>query len=635
MAEHRAFRRVPPEVSFPEAEAAVLRPLGRHRRLRPPPSRCGRPNRSSPSTTGPPSPPAARTTAPSSPACSRTSSPATGRCAAIGSCAASAGTRTACPSRWKCSRNWACRARSTSRAFGVERFNEAARARVAANTESWQAYTRRIGRWVDFEHDYKTLDLTFMESVWWVFRRLWDQGLIYRDFKVLPYSYGAATPLSNFEANMDYRDVEDPSLTVRLEVVAGRGPVQAGDYLLVWTTTPWTLPANLAVAVGADLRYVRIDAPSAGTTAATGSPPTWPAPTGPTTTCTPPPRPPAPRSSAPSYRPPFDYFPDQRDRGPSWSSPATMSHRRRHRPGAHGPGLRRGRLPRPPGGRHLRPGGPGRRRGRASPPPYPRSPACGSRKPTPCCSACSRSAGALVQSGRIVHSYPFCWRTGTPLIYKAIPTWFVRVEALRDRMVELNRGVHWVPSFVGERRFGNWLAQARDWAISRNRYWGSCLPVWECPAAATGSASARSRSCSPCPECASPTCTSTSSTGSPSPARSAASTMKRVPEVLDCWFESGSMPYAQHHYPFEDPRGLRPPLPGRLHRRGPRPDPRLVLHAAGAVHGALRPDPLPQLRGQRPDPRRGRPQDVQEPEELPRPLRPHGEHGGRRPAAPT
>ena len=200
-------------------------------------------------------------------------------------------------------------------AFGVERFNEAARSLVAANTESWQAYTRRIGRWVDFEHDYKTLDLGYMESVWWVFRRLWDQGLVYRDFKVLPYSYGAATPLSNFEANMDYRDVEDPSLTVRLEVLEGRGPVQAGDYLLVWTTTPWTLPANLAVAVGASLRYVRVDAPVGGHPgrywiAADLAGSYWPdhhlhsaaEATG-------------AEIVGASYRPPFDYFPDERSRG--------------------------------------------------------------------------------------------------------------------------------------------------------------------------------------------------------------------------------------------------------------------------------------------------------------------------------
>ncbi|HEX6145633.1 MAG TPA: class I tRNA ligase family protein, partial [Acidimicrobiia bacterium] len=142
--------------------------------------------------------------------------------------------------------------------YGIARFNEAARSVVQANTENWETLTERIGRWVDFEHDYKTMDPEFMETVWWVFKQLWDKGLVYKDFKVLPYSWGAATPLSNFEANKDYRDVEDPSITVRLEVLEGLGPVVAGDYLLIWTTTPWTLPGNLAVAVGEDNVYVRI-----------------------------------------------------------------------------------------------------------------------------------------------------------------------------------------------------------------------------------------------------------------------------------------------------------------------------------------------------------------------------------------
>jgi isoleucyl-tRNA synthetase len=441
-------------------------------------------------------------------------------------------------------------------AFGVARFNEAARARVAANTESWQAYTRRIGRWVDFEHDYKTLDLSFMESVWWVFRRLWDQGLIYRDFKVLPYSYGAATPLSNFEANMDYRDVEDPSLTLRFEVLEGRGPVQPGDYLLVWTTTPWTIPANLAVAVGAGLRYVRIDAPVGGRPGRY-----WIA---------------ADLASAywadhqvhiaaeasgaeivgAAYRPPLDYFTDERSRGAFVviASDDVVTDE--------GTGLV-----------HMAPAygeadffalqaagiaalvDPIDAEARFTAA-VPEVAGLRVKEADPVLLRLLEERGALVQSGRIVHSYPFCWRTGTPLIYKAIPTWFVRVEALRDRMVELNRDVHWVPAFVGERRFGNWITQARDWAISRNRYWGSCLPVWECPAC-------RHRACVgsidelhalsgvrltdlhkhvvdevtfPCPQCG--------------------ATMHRVPEVLDVWFESGSMPYAQQHYPFEDPGGF-------------------------------------------------------------------------------
>ena len=440
-------------------------------------------------------------------------------------------------------------------AFGVEKFNEAARALVATNTGAWQAYTRRIGRWVDFEHDYKTLDLGFMESVWWVFRQLWDKGLIYRDFKVLPYSFGATTPLSNFEANMDYRDVEDPSLTVRLEVLEGRGPARPGDYLLIWTTTPWTLPANLAVAVGAGLRYVRIDAPLAGHEgrywiAADLAPAYWPDhhlhsaadTTGAELVGT-------------AYRPPFDYFPGERDKGAfvviasddvSTDEGTGLVHMAPAYGEADFFALQQAGI-----AALVDPVDAEARFTSA----VPEVQGINVKEADPILLRMLAERGALVQSGRIVHSYPFCWRTGTPLIYKAIPTWFVRVEAFRDRMVELNREVHWVPAFVGERRFGNWLAQARDWAISRNRYWGSCLPVWECPACShricVGSIEELfdlsgvrltdlhkhvvDRVTFTCPQCG--------------------GTMARVPEVLDVWFESGSMPYAQHHYPFEDPAG--------------------------------------------------------------------------------
>jgi len=138
--------------------------------------------------------------------------------------------------------------------FGVAEFNEACRTRVMQNTEPWEAITRRIGRWVDFENDYKTMDVDFMEPVWWVFKQLWDKGLVYKAFKVLPYSWGAATPLSNHEVNLgEYKDVEDPSITVRLRVTESTGPAEPGDYLLIWTTTPWTMPSNLGIAVGPDI----------------------------------------------------------------------------------------------------------------------------------------------------------------------------------------------------------------------------------------------------------------------------------------------------------------------------------------------------------------------------------------------
>ena len=435
-------------------------------------------------------------------------------------------------------------------AAGIDVFNEACRTLVTANTEMWETITRRIGRWVDFENDYKTMDTDFMESVWWVFRALWHKDLVYRDFKVLPYSYGATTPLSNFEANMDYRDVDDPSIIVRLEIAADSGPVSAGDYLLIWTTTPWTLPSNLAVAVGRKLRYVRIDAPLDGHEgrywiAAERVAAHW----GPDA-----PVPALEASGADligtAYHPPFEYFGEERDRGAFVvieSDDVTIEE---------GTGLV-----------HMAPA-----YGEAD---FYALQAAGLDVLVDPVDAVGtfttavpdvagmvvkdaddtligllRASGALVRSERIVHSYPFCWRTDTPLIYKAIPTWFVRVESFRDRMAELNEKVHWVPEHIGSRRFGNWLAQARDWAISRNRYWGSCIPVWECDGcdelACIGSIDELAERSGvrlddlhkhnvdpvtfPCSSCD--------------------GTMLRVPEVLDCWFESGSMPYALDHYPF-------------------------------------------------------------------------------------
>jgi len=446
--------------------------------------------------------------------------------------------------------------------YGVARFNEACRSRVMANTEVWEAITRRMGRWVDFEDDYKTMDPDFMESVWWVFKQLWDRGLVYRDFKVLPYSYGAATPLSNFEVNLGaYRDVEDPSITVRLRVTVGRGPVEAGDDLLVWTTTPWTMPSNLGVAVGEDIRYVRVDEPlhhhegrfwiAADRVAAY-----WPD-----------------HEIHPSaealgremlgvrYRPAFEYFADLADRGAFVviASDETTTDE--------GTGLV-----------HMAPAygeadflafqaagldvlvDPVDAEGRFTEA-VPEVAGVNVKEADPALTRLLDESGALVEHGRIVHAYPFCWRTDTPLIYKAVPTWYVAVERLRDRMAELNREIHWVPEYVGSRRFGNWLEGARDWAISRNRYWGSCIPVWVCEGCGEqvciGSLDElESRSgvrlddlhkhvvdpvTFPCEHCD--------------------GEMRRVPEVLDVWFESGAMPYAQNHYPFENEQEFRRRFP--------------------------------------------------------------------------
>ena len=436
-------------------------------------------------------------------------------------------------------------------ALGVAAFNEACRAMVETTTEDWEDITRRMGRWVDFEDDYKTLDVDFMESVWWVFKELWDKGLVYQDFKVLPYSWGAATPLSNFEANLDYRDVDDPSITVRLQVVADHGPARAGDHLLIWTTTPWTLPGHLAVAVGDDLRYARVQGAVDGREGTY-----WVA-----------------EALTDSffdddhevlavtdgaallgveYDPPFDYFGQERDRGAFRiisSDDVNVEE---------GTGLV-----------HMAPAygeadflalqaagldvlvDPVDAEGRFTDA-VPDVAGMNVKEADAVLIRLATDRGLIVRREQIRHAYPYCWRTATPLIYKAIPTWFVAVESFRDTMVAVNQDIRWVPEAIGSRRFGNWLEGARDWAISRNRYWGSCIPVWQCDGCGEqeclGSrADVEERAgvwlddlhkhvvdevTYPCSACD--------------------GTMRRVPEVLDCWFESGSMPYAQIHYPFEN-----------------------------------------------------------------------------------
>ena len=444
-------------------------------------------------------------------------------------------------------------------ALGVAEFNEACRRMVEVTTAEWEDITRRIGRWVDFENDYKTMDPEFMESVWWVFRSLWDKGLVYRAFKVLPYSWAAGTTLSNFEVSLGgYRDVDDPAITVRLEVLGvpdENGPARPGDYLTIWTTTPWTLPGNLAVAVGENLEYAAVqEGGSRYWVAASRVEEVFGEPRDPAVTTT------GRDLLGITYRPPFDHFEDRRDRGAFRviPSPAVTTDE--------GTGLV-----------HMAPAygeedlysmqangvevlvDPVNLEARFTDAVPELAGLHVHDADDPIIGLLSRS-GALMKSERIVHAYPFCYRTDKPLIYKAIPTWFVRVEAVRDRMVELNRTIHWVPEPVGANRFGNWLEDARDWAVSRNRFWGSCIPVWECDTCGhqecIGSREAlKERSgvwledlhkhvvdevTYPCPSCAA---------GGTGPG---AGIMVRVPEVLDCWFESGSMPYAQLHYPFNN-----------------------------------------------------------------------------------
>ncbi len=424
--------------------------------------------------------------------------------------------------------------------YGIANFNEACRSIVLRYTSEWEKIVRRMGRWVDFKNGYRTMDRNYMESIWWVFKQLWDRGLIYEGNKILPYCPRCATPLSNFEANQGYAEVTDPAITIRF-----RSSDDPSTYFLAWTTTPWTLPSNLALSVGADIDYVKIHdgdefyiMAEERVSAYYREPPEIAA------------RFKGRELEHRRYEPLFDCFAGLAEQGAFQVLLADFV--------STGDGT---------GIVHTAPGF-GEDDNRVCkqyglPEVCPVDAECRFTREVPdyqgrpvkeCDNDIIRrlkEEGKLVHRGSILHNYPHCWRDDGPLIYRAISTWFVNVEAIKDKMLRANTGIHWMPPHIKEGRFGKWLENARDWAISRNRYWGTPLPIW--------------RNDSGEVICVGSVAELEKLTGQkvpdlhkhfvdaleiPSP--TGGQPLRRVPEVLDCWFESGSMPYAQQHYPFEN-----------------------------------------------------------------------------------
>jgi len=494
--------------------------------------------------------------------------------------------------------------------LGIEKFNEACRASVMKYTAEWQDYVTRQARWVDFENDYRTMNLPYMESVIWGFKQLWDRGLIYEGFRVLPYCWNDQTPLSNHELRMDdevYQDRQDPAVTVGFRLTSGAadGVVKAGDLALIWTTTPWTLPANLLITVGSDIDYVIVSSSKP-----TGHPERYilakdrlphyakeltdpVVDAGPFETALEITQQPTLADQIVAtvkgrdlvgltYQPPFNYYLGHENAfrvvsddyvtttdgtGIVHTAPAFGEDDKvtADREGVTAV------LPIGPDGRFQAPvkeyegvlvfdanamvinnlkartyfdadGAPGD---------------FGAITP----------GTVLVKRETYTHSYPYCYRCKQPLIYLGVSSWFVAVTKIKDRMLELNELIDWTPAHIKEGIFGKWLENARDWSITRNRFWGSPVPVWksdnpEYPRIDVYGSLAELEAdfgvavtdlhrpyidqlTRPNPD---------DPTGK--------STMRRVADVMDVWVDSGSMPYAQVHYPFENQDWFEHHYPG-------------------------------------------------------------------------
>ncbi len=471
--------------------------------------------------------------------------------------------------------------------YGLAPFIDKCKESVWKYKGMWEDFSRTVGFWADMDNPYVTYDDNFIESEWWALKTIWDKGLLYKGFKIVPYCPRCGTPLSSHEVAQGYKAVKERSAIVRFKVKG------EDAYFLAWTTTPWTLPSNVALCVNPEETYLKVKAADGytyyiakaladkvlGRLAEEGKD---------------------------AYEVLETYVGkdlEYKEYEPLYKCAGDAAKKQKKK--AHfvtcdgyvtmtdGTGIV-----------HIAPafGEDDSRIGRNYELPFVQfvdgkgdltaeTPYAGKfvKDADPLVLKDLDAEGKLFDAPKFEHDYPFCWRCDTPLIYYARESWFIKMTAVKDDLVRNNKTINWIPASIGEGRFGNWLENIQDWGVSRNRYWGTPLNIWECECGHQHSIGSREELYKmsgnekaktvefhrpyideitiTCPECG--------------------KQMKRVPEVIDCWFDSGAMPFAQHHYPFENKDLFEQQFPADFHLRGSGPDPWMVLFSAGRIHPAL------------------------------------------------